>query len=207
MTASLLRVFCYPKPSHMQQNRLNHFSISPQSHSVLFLLINFNFHHFSNSSSHFPKPPTHQPWGGHGTDCSSRLLRNVSIHTQDQRPSERHMCHFLFLDAIKEEIEAACMNMCALEDAKNMHKNTHTHTHSGVSVYMKDRDGEIQSPTDGYHASGKEQVWTANWQLLPKQRGKRGKENHIYTEWLQGKTVEGGRKFLSLHLEHLMTIL
>lgn len=60
---------------------------------------------------------------------------------------------------------------------KKPRTNTHTHTHAGIFVCLKDRDGEIQSPpTDGYHASGKEQVWTANWQLLPKQRGMRGKK-------------------------------
>lgn len=64
------------------------------------------------------------------------------------------MCHFLFSDPIKEEREAACINTCTLVNAK---------TRTDISGGLKDRDGEIQSPsTDGYHASGKEQVWTAH---------------------------------------------
>lgn len=121
------------------------------------------------------------------------------------------MCHFLFSDPIKEEMEAACVNMCMLENVKNTRTHTHTHacTHVGISVCSKDRDGEIQSPpTDGYHASGKEQVWTANWQLLPKQRWIEGTRTQstssVYIEWMCGKTNEGGSKFCLLHTDHLL---
>lgn len=63
----------------------------------------------------------------------SYVLGNVAIQTWDQRPSERHMCHFLFSDPIKEEMEAACVTMCTLENAKNMH--THTYTWAYLSVW------------------------------------------------------------------------
>lgn len=75
-------------------------------------------------------------------------------------------------------------------------QNTHTHTHiQDVSVCLKDRDGEIQTaPTDGYHASGKEQVWTVKQQLLPEQEGMRGKRTQtiptVYTEWVGGKIYQ-----------------
>lgn len=81
----------------------------------------------------------------------------------------------------------------------------------GIFVWLKDRDGVIQPSTDGYHASGKDQVWTANWQLLPKQRRMRGKRttstSSMYIEWMWGKTNEGRRKFYLLHIKLLMTIL
>lgn len=79
------------------------------------------------------------------------------MQTGDQRPSERNMSHFLFSDPIKKEMEAACINVCTLENAKEKHVHT-----QGISVRLKDRDGDIWfPPTDGYRAPGREQVWTA----------------------------------------------
>ncbi len=117
---------------------------------------------FPNCSSHRPQPPTHQPRGGHDADCSSRLLRNVPIHTRDQRPSERHMCHFLFLDPIKEEMEAACMNMCALEDAKK-HAKIQTQSHICLFERQGRRDAVSNRwlPCLGQRVSLDSQVTTA----------------------------------------------
>ncbi len=119
-TASLYWTFWHAQISRTQSNSLNHFAAAPPHPTASFYnLINFNFHHFSNSSSHCPWPPTHQPWGVPMPPVLlSYVSRNVPIQTGDQRPSERHMCHFLFSDPIKEEMEAACMNTCTLENAK-----------------------------------------------------------------------------------------
>ena len=49
------------------------------------------------------------------------------------------MCHFLFSDPIKEEMEAACVTVCTLENAKNMRTHTYTRIHMGISVCLEDR--------------------------------------------------------------------
>lgn len=60
-----------------------------------------------------------------------------------------------------------------------------THTHTSVCMGgFESRDSVGQAPSaDGCRASGEEQVWTANPQLLPKQRGMRCKSTKMpFTE-------------------------
>lgn len=66
------------------------------------------------------------------------------------------------------------MNMCTLENARTLAR-THTRKHICLDGLggLERRDGVGQAPsTDGCRASGEEQVWTANPQRLPSQRGR-----------------------------------
>lgn len=174
---------------------------SPSPHglalSLFYNLINFNFHHFSNSSSHCPRPPTHQPW-----TVRCRLFFSATCWEMCQsrlkiRGPPRDTCAASYSQTqSRRKWKQLAWTRVHLWTGK---KNTHTYTQRDISVRLKDRDGEIQSPpTDGYHASGKEQVWTTQSQLLPKQRGIRGVKtmstSSMYTEWMCGKTDKRWRE-------------
>lgn len=112
-------------------------SPSPQGPTIFIILSNSSqFHRSSNSYSYSPQPPTHQP---QTAQCRLSPLLSVerncaSPDSRDQRPSEGHMCHFLFSAPIREEMEAACANTCIL-----------TRTHRHISVHLKHRGRETFS--------------------------------------------------------------
>lgn len=162
-----------------------------------YYLICFNFHNSSNSPSHFSLPPTHQQWVAQCRlfpQLSAEKSADPDSRPEDQGPFERHMYHFLFSAPIKEDMEAAEVYLW-----RQNHAQRHTHAH--ISVCLIDRDGGLHptpNPTDGYHASGKEQVWTAQWQLLPKQREMRGEKTQIksfvYQRMWSNRDKDGGRE-------------
>lgn len=166
--------------------------------SLIYNQIHFNFHHSSNSPSHCARPPTHQSWGGLAAACSSQLCVE-KCGNPDLRPEALWETHVPL--PILGSNQGG--NGSSLRDhvyTRERKKHAYTHIHMGISVCLKDRDAEIQSTsTDGYHASGKNQVWTANWQLLPEQRGMRGKVPNLLHLCILTKYEA---KLYLLHIEH-----
>lgn len=161
--------------SLIQRNTLHHFSISPRPHSLYSIIKLISISIISRT---LPPtvlgPPTHQPWGG---PVPPVLLSYVSrkCANPDSRPEALWETHVpLPILRSNQGGNGSSLHKCVKNAQK---KQKHVRTQTGISVCLEDRDGEIRSPpTDGYHASGKEQAWTARWQLLPKKRGMRRKK-------------------------------
>lgn len=169
--------------THICNKKANQFIHLPTvTLSLFFNLINLNIHHFSNSPSHCPQPPTHQ-------QCVAMMppvlligyvLKNVQSQTGDQRPLPRDTCatSYSWIQS-RRKFQQLAWTCVHLKTQKIHVYTTHTHaqmdtqTRIHICLYVFERQGRRVSqslPTDGYQASGKEQVWTANRQLLPKQR-------------------------------------
>lgn len=74
----------------------------------------------------------------------------------------------------------------------NMHK--HTCKQSYWSGWEPGMEKSRSHPTDGYNASGKDQVWTAWWHLLPRAEGWKDQFDFHYVYWVNVTGLDTGQK-------------